>query len=86
MGIGLGGFDLKRRKARAGRQMRKNDEAETATANALSAPVASLGEGKGDGKDGSAVKRFTYDICINCQRALEEGVTYCKYSNFIIGL
>ncbi|KAL0295013.1 UNVERIFIED_CONTAM: hypothetical protein Sradi_6856100, partial [Sesamum radiatum] len=34
----------------AGRQMRKNDEAETATANALSAPVASLGEGKGSGR------------------------------------
>ncbi|KAL0463619.1 UNVERIFIED_CONTAM: hypothetical protein Slati_0249500 [Sesamum latifolium] len=32
----------------AGRSMRKNDEAEMATANALSAPVASLGEGKGN--------------------------------------
>ncbi|KAL0439269.1 UNVERIFIED_CONTAM: hypothetical protein Slati_2409900 [Sesamum latifolium] len=34
----------------AGRWMRKSDEAESATANALSAPVASLGEGKGNGK------------------------------------
>ncbi|KAL0404242.1 UNVERIFIED_CONTAM: hypothetical protein Sradi_2065000 [Sesamum radiatum] len=50
MGIGLGGFDLKRRKARVPDAKWKNDEAETATANALSAPGASLGEGKGDGK------------------------------------
>ncbi|KAL0420490.1 UNVERIFIED_CONTAM: hypothetical protein Slati_3071900 [Sesamum latifolium] len=44
MGTGLGGFDLKWRKARM------LDEAESAAANALSAPVASLGEGKENGK------------------------------------
>ncbi|KAL0430617.1 UNVERIFIED_CONTAM: hypothetical protein Sradi_0687700 [Sesamum radiatum] len=50
MGIGLGGFNLKKRKARVLDAKWKNDEAETTTANALSAPIASLGEGKGDGK------------------------------------
>ncbi|KAL0394366.1 UNVERIFIED_CONTAM: hypothetical protein Slati_4402800 [Sesamum latifolium] len=34
----------------AGRWMRKSDEAETATANALSAPIAWLGEGKRNGR------------------------------------
>ncbi|KAL0444975.1 UNVERIFIED_CONTAM: hypothetical protein Slati_2220200 [Sesamum latifolium] len=48
MGIRLGGFDLKRRKARVPDE--KSDEAESAAANALSAPVASLGEGKENGK------------------------------------
>ncbi|KAL0451307.1 UNVERIFIED_CONTAM: hypothetical protein Slati_1108800 [Sesamum latifolium] len=51
MGIGLGGFDLKKAKGRgAGCWMRKNDEEESAAANALSTPIASLGEGKGNGK------------------------------------
>ncbi|KAL0462904.1 UNVERIFIED_CONTAM: hypothetical protein Slati_0178000 [Sesamum latifolium] len=51
MGIGLGGFRPQEAKGKGvGRWMRKNDEAESATANALSAPVASLGEGKGNEK------------------------------------
>ncbi|KAL0413389.1 UNVERIFIED_CONTAM: hypothetical protein Sradi_1540600 [Sesamum radiatum] len=51
MGIGLGGFRPQEAKGRgAGRWMRKNNEAESATANSLSTPVALLGEGRGDGK------------------------------------
>ncbi|KAL0453687.1 UNVERIFIED_CONTAM: hypothetical protein Slati_1346800 [Sesamum latifolium] len=50
MDNGLGGFDLKRQRQGCRCWMRKNDEAETAAANALSAPVALLGEGKGNGK------------------------------------
>ncbi|KAL0416586.1 UNVERIFIED_CONTAM: hypothetical protein Slati_3490500 [Sesamum latifolium] len=51
MGIRLG--DLRPQEAKgkgAGCWMRKSDEAELATANTLSAPVASLGEGKGNEK------------------------------------
>ncbi|KAL0444509.1 UNVERIFIED_CONTAM: hypothetical protein Slati_2173600 [Sesamum latifolium] len=51
MDIGLGGFRPQEAKGKgAGRWMRKNDEAESATANTLSTPVASLGEGKENGK------------------------------------
>ncbi|KAL0445511.1 UNVERIFIED_CONTAM: hypothetical protein Slati_1679000 [Sesamum latifolium] len=57
----------------AGRWMRKNDEAETAAAGALSAPVASLGEGKENEKM-VRQSRVAYDVCMNCQRALKEEV------------
>ncbi|KAL0287200.1 UNVERIFIED_CONTAM: hypothetical protein Sradi_7129200 [Sesamum radiatum] len=56
------------------RWMKKNDEAESAAANTLSAPVASLGEGKGNGKMISS-QRFTCDVCINCQRTEDVGVS-----------
>ncbi|KAL0345951.1 UNVERIFIED_CONTAM: hypothetical protein Sradi_4426400 [Sesamum radiatum] len=76
MGIGSGGFDLKRRaKGKdVGCWMRKNDEAEMAVASTLSAPVASLDEGKENEKM-VRQSRVTYDVCMNCQRALEEGVS-----------
>ncbi|KAL0298818.1 UNVERIFIED_CONTAM: hypothetical protein Sradi_6541600 [Sesamum radiatum] len=57
-----------------GHWMRMNDEAELGTANALSAPIASLDKGKGNGKM-IRQSRVTYDVCINWQRALKEGVS-----------
>ncbi|KAL0455288.1 UNVERIFIED_CONTAM: hypothetical protein Slati_0868000 [Sesamum latifolium] len=56
------------------RWKRKNDGAESVTASALRAPIASLGEGKGNGKM-VRQSRVTYDICMNCQMVLEEGVS-----------
>ncbi|KAL0439776.1 UNVERIFIED_CONTAM: hypothetical protein Slati_2460600 [Sesamum latifolium] len=74
MGIGLGGFDPKKAKGKdAESWMRKNDEVESATVSALSAPIASLGEGKGNVKM-VRQSRVAHNICINCQRALEEEV------------
>ncbi|KAL0445739.1 UNVERIFIED_CONTAM: hypothetical protein Slati_1701800 [Sesamum latifolium] len=47
MAIRLGGFNLEEAKGKdAERRMRKNDEVETTAASALSAPIASLGQGK----------------------------------------
>ncbi|KAL0420847.1 UNVERIFIED_CONTAM: hypothetical protein Slati_3107600 [Sesamum latifolium] len=58
--------------------MRKNDEAESATANALSAPVASLGEGKRDGKMVRQSKIYT-----RCLHKLPKGIGRGNVVNFL---
>ncbi|KAL0416336.1 UNVERIFIED_CONTAM: hypothetical protein Slati_3465500 [Sesamum latifolium] len=49
--MGIGRLRPQEAKGKGARRwMRKNNEAESAIANTLSCPVASLGEGKGNGK------------------------------------